>query len=108
MIYMVEHHGADATPENGTAPDARRNQPRYAHHTKRSTYAPTDLGNAEFFAEEYGDEVRYVYEWRSWVHWDGKRWKIDKSGQAALSRSSPATKPQDGVSSVLNGVNSLN
>ncbi len=28
---------------------------------------PTDVGNAERFIAAYGDDIRYVYEYRSWI-----------------------------------------
>jgi putative DNA primase/helicase len=37
----------------------------------------TDLGNAERFARINANEVRYVAPWRSWLVWDGRRWRRD-------------------------------
>lgn len=37
----------------------------------------TDAGNAERFARQHGDDVRYVPEW-GWVVWDGRRWARDE------------------------------
>lgn len=34
----------------------------------------TDLSNARRFAHKYADKVRYCYQRRSWLAWDGKRW----------------------------------
>jgi putative DNA primase/helicase len=36
----------------------------------------TELGNAERFADRFSETVRYVSEWRKWINWDDKRWKL--------------------------------
>ena len=41
----------------------------------------TDVGNAQRFAAQHGADVRYCYAWKSWLFWDGSRWKIDDSGE---------------------------
>lgn len=40
----------------------------------------TDYGNAERFVARHRGNVRYCYAWRSWLVWDGRRWKIDDGG----------------------------
>jgi putative DNA primase/helicase len=40
----------------------------------------TDAGNGERFIAEHGDHVRFVYPWKSWLVWDGRRWSIDRDG----------------------------
>lgn len=40
----------------------------------------TDLGNARRLVALYGADIRYVYLWGKWLHWDGRRWRIDTSG----------------------------
>jgi putative DNA primase/helicase len=51
--------------------------------------ALTDLGNAERFAERHREDVRFCYEWRKWLAWDGRRWNVDLSG--AVERKAKAT-----------------
>lgn len=41
-------------------------------------YHLTDIGNGERFVDQHGDRVRYVPEWRSWLVWDGQRWRRDR------------------------------
>ena len=40
------------------------------------TYRFTELGNAERFADQHRDKVRYVMAWRKWIFYDGKRWQV--------------------------------
>lgn len=37
-------------------------------------YELTELGNAERFADQHKDRVRYVPQWRKYIFYDGKRW----------------------------------
>jgi putative DNA primase/helicase len=43
----------------------------------------TELGYARRLIAAYGDRLRYVPAWRKWLVWDGHRWAIDDTGQAA-------------------------
>jgi hypothetical protein len=49
----------------------------------------TDLGNAERLVLRYGADLRYCYPWRSWLIWDGTRWRKDERG--AISQRAKAT-----------------
>ncbi len=44
------------------------------------SFALTDTGNAERFAKQHADSVRFCHAWQSWLVWDGKRWKRDDCG----------------------------
>lgn len=46
-------------------------------------YRLTQLGNAERFVDTYVSNLRYVGNWKSWLSWDGKRWKRDHLGSEA-------------------------
>jgi putative DNA primase/helicase len=41
----------------------------------------TDLGLAERFVRQHGDNLRYCHPWNSWLRWDGIRWRIDDNGE---------------------------
>ena len=41
----------------------------------------TDLGNAERFVREHGEDVRYCAEIKKWFIWNGSLWKKDSSGE---------------------------
>mgnify|MGYP001176811507 FL=1 len=49
-------------------------KPREAYN-----YHLTDLGNAQFFADLHGGDVKHCAVWSKWLVWDGKRWAIDKT-----------------------------
>jgi putative DNA primase/helicase len=40
----------------------------------------TDLGNAERFVSQHGENVRYCYPWAKWLVWTGSRWALDDCG----------------------------
>jgi putative DNA primase/helicase len=42
----------------------------------------TDSGNAERLASLHHDKLMYCRPWKSWLAWDGKRWKRDETGEA--------------------------
>jgi putative DNA primase/helicase len=44
-------------------------------------YNLTDLGNAERFVAQHGENVRYCYPWRKWLFWTGARWERDEAGR---------------------------
>ncbi len=41
--------------------------------------ARTDEGNARLFIDRFGDEVKYVWQWKKWAFWNGKRWEKDET-----------------------------
>ncbi len=41
---------------------------------------PTDSGNAIRLVKLFGVDIRYVYEFKKWIHWDGSRWIFDEDG----------------------------
>ena len=44
----------------------------------------SDIGNAEAFAKQHKDKLRYSYDQRRWLYWDGSVWKVDS--EAHLER----------------------
>lgn len=42
-------------------------------------YHCTDVGNAERFISQHGDNVRYVADWKQWILWTGTRWQLDEA-----------------------------
>jgi putative DNA primase/helicase len=41
---------------------------------------PTDVGNAQRLVSLFGADVKYVYEFKKWIHWDDTRWLFDEDG----------------------------
>ena len=44
----------------------------------------TDRGNAIRLARKHGDDLRHVFPWKTWLTWDGLRWRTDDSGAVTL------------------------
>jgi putative DNA primase/helicase len=61
---IVETHNSDNVVTSESTPVA-------AQVIRRNL---TDLGNAERFVDQHGDDIRYVTSWNKWICWDGRRW----------------------------------
>lgn len=48
---------------------------------RRETYNPTDMGNAERLVSRYASDIRYCYDFKKWLIWDGTRWCCDNTGR---------------------------
>lgn len=46
----------------------------------RTSFARTDAGNAEFFADLFKDHLRYDHRRKSWLTWSGQHWQYDQDG----------------------------
>jgi putative DNA primase/helicase len=38
----------------------------------------SDAGNADRLVESSGNDLRYCYETKTWLAWDGRRWRVDE------------------------------
>lgn len=47
----------------------------------RKDYDMTDTGNAHRMQDMFGNIIRYSYNQKKWLYWDGKMWCIDDSGE---------------------------
>ena len=47
----------------------------------RKQYDMTDTGNAHRLYDRFGSIIRYSYNRKKWMYWDGKAWRIDDSGE---------------------------
>jgi putative DNA primase/helicase len=45
------------------------------------SYNLTDLGNAERFVSQHGENVRYCYPWARFLVWTGAQWERDEAGK---------------------------
>ncbi|MEN6582997.1 MAG: phage/plasmid primase, P4 family, partial [Armatimonadota bacterium] len=41
----------------------------------------TDLGNAEYLIDRYGDNLRFNVDSKTWLHWTGTKWQSDNTGE---------------------------
>lgn len=55
----------------------RDSEPEEAQSESNEVFAMTDLGNARCFVREYSGKFLWVPSWKSWLAWDGRRWKSD-------------------------------
>lgn len=47
----------------------------------RPVFLHTDVGNAQRLVAAHGADMRYVPRWKTWLIWDGRRWKRDETGE---------------------------
>jgi putative DNA primase/helicase len=47
---------------------------------QKKLYTFDDTGNAERFADTFGERIRYSYINKSWLYYDGRKWCFDVSG----------------------------
>jgi len=45
-----------------------------------SVHRPTDVGNAKRLVAQHGEDIRYVYEYKTWIYWKSNIWIKDKNG----------------------------
>jgi putative DNA primase/helicase len=70
------HEGPATAPSNGKAKRCPEPPP------EREDVRQTDVGNARRLVELHGKDLRYVHVWKTWLLWDGTRWRPDDSGEA--------------------------
>jgi len=58
--------------EDAPAPDVPNEQPSVDEEMTRTML--TDAGNAQAFARDHGESLRWVPQWGSWLRYDGARW----------------------------------
>ena len=73
-VYAIAEHGGDIkaagralalSAKYGMSKDTTGLQPT----------DPTDIGNADKFVSRYGDQLRYVRQWKKWICWNGFYWQ---------------------------------
>ena len=48
---------------------------------EKKDYDMTDTGNAHRLYDKFGSSIKYSYNRKKWLYWDGKVWRIDDSGE---------------------------
>jgi putative DNA primase/helicase len=65
-----------------TSKGNRASAPESANGTGESSQTPySDQYNAEAFVKDHGQDLHYCEDWSRWLVWDGKRWRIDNTGE---------------------------
>jgi putative DNA primase/helicase len=49
--------------------------------TPRTKWQHTDVGNAQRLVATHGADIRWVSRWKTWIVWDGRRWRRDENGE---------------------------
>lgn len=44
-------------------------------------YAKTDLGNADRFVDQFGNQIRYLSQRKAWLLWNGSHWDVDTTNK---------------------------
>jgi putative DNA primase/helicase len=47
---------------------------------QKKIYSFDDTGNAERFADTFGEKIKYSYVNKSWLYYDGRKWCFDTTG----------------------------
>ena len=75
-VYEPQRHGdgtdlAFAIFKNGTVGVSE----------PKKQYDMTDTGNAHRLYDKYKNIIRYSYNRKKWMYWDGSAWRLDESGE---------------------------
>jgi len=71
----ADRHGRPEAIKQATAQSSKDEPDLLSQHLN-------DHGNAERLIALHGEDIRYYYAIRRWMVWEGKRWRIDETGQA--------------------------
>jgi P4 family phage/plasmid primase-like protien len=79
-LYAAVNHAGDI--KAATKALAAKGYGKQSAASSASSAAPTvrpmtDLGNAQWLVDEYGENLRYVELWNRWIWWNGSRWQFD-------------------------------
>jgi len=62
----------------------RETRPKAIPALDAGSFNLTDLGNAERLIKYYGDKLRYCYERKRWLVWNGRVWEWDAGAKIAV------------------------
>ena len=48
---------------------------------EKNKYDMTDTGNAHRLVDKFGTLIRYSYNRKKWVYWDGRMWRLDEGSE---------------------------
>jgi phage/plasmid-associated DNA primase len=88
LVELEERLAADAELDEGVEPGngdedngENDNDARHSVGGNRN-YELSDTGNAERFVDSYGEDLRYVPEWKKWIVWKDEQWRVNNDGAA--------------------------
>jgi P4 family phage/plasmid primase-like protien len=58
----------------------------YGKDDLEAAYPGEDVGNALLFVEKFGKDFKHVYEWKTWLWWNGKFWQRDQTQHALAAQ----------------------
>ena len=76
QVLTIAHSCLPPFPDNEAIKCLRSAYSRFKPKPKN----PTDVGNAERLIATNGDDIRYVYEYKNWIHWEDDIWVTDENG----------------------------
>ena len=76
QILIIAHNCIPPFPDVEAIKCLKSAYSRFRPKTKN----PTDVGNAERLMEAHGDDIRHVYEYKSWIYWKDNIWITDQTG----------------------------
>jgi putative DNA primase/helicase len=80
--YLATEVRASLRQAYSRPPRERWNPPGITGDSDDATRFPlTEYGNAERLIEQYGPVIRYCHVLGHWLHWDGRRWVADTTGE---------------------------
>jgi len=65
-------------------------------------YHLTQFGNADRMLDKHGKDIRYVAEFRTWIYWDGLRWRFDSLNNVKRMAKNSITSMVDSSRETLN------
>lgn len=92
----IKRNRNSATSSSGSTRQPKTN----STSESKSIFPRTDAGNAEFFAREYKDKLRYDYGHRRWLLWSNHWWVEDRR-QTVLQMAKEAARKRLRVRFVL-------
>jgi putative DNA primase/helicase len=82
-VYQPRIHGDGTNLAFALFGDHVQGQSKEGYNAPQgvATYDMTDTGNAHRLHDRYGNIIRYSYNRKRWLYWDGKRWRIDDGAE---------------------------
>ena len=76
LVELEERLAADAELDEGGDDGGNNDDPRHRVGGNRN-YESSDTGNAKRLVDSYGDDLRYVPEWKKWLVWKDGQWRVN-------------------------------